>query len=226
MSGAALMDSTKYFGREDQISQILGGTPGAGEFYEVRGIVGAGKSALLKEVGRQAATLGNIVARVSIEDHFSTPELDSSDTGKPRLDAEVKRLGVIYNALVKSIPLGDQVENMRTAFTEAAQRLDHPERTGLVGTGGFLSEGFDAPAALDDPVSYLVQQMRAALNDLVAAQLEQGKRVFLLVDTFELIRRRALGDLLIDVFRGLRQAVVVVARQQPTHDHDVLRGVS
>jgi hypothetical protein len=223
------MDGTHFVGRKDLINRILGGTPGAGAFYELRGITGAGKSALLEEVARLVTGVGDVVAHLRVEDYFSTLDLGSSDVGESRLDGEVQRLNLIWHGIVELMPAGNQAVDLQEFFDETQRRLGDPGQAGPAGPSGFSGEGFHdashrAPAAPDEQIARLLRTVRTELNGMVAAQVAQGKRVFLLVDTFELVRHRRLGEWLIDLFRGLHQVVVVVAWRQGTHDQDILPG--
>lgn len=220
------MEGADFIGRKALITRILGGKPGSGALYELRGITGAGKSALLMEVQRQVTAVGDIVMRIPVEGYFSTLDLAPSSTGEIDLDGELQRFGTIALAVVESLSQ-NQDTDIRDAMAEIRRRLGGSVAGGAVsGRGGYGGEGFHQHAALDERIKHLIRLAQDAVNRLVEARTAEHKRVFLLVDTFEVVRRRPLGLWLIDLFRGLRQVVVVVAQQQVTRDQDSLPGAT
>lgn len=224
------MDRADFIGREALISRILDGDSGRGAFYELRGIAGAGKSALLLEVQRQAAATGDTVVHIQVEEYCSTLDRAAANTAEIDPHSELQRFHNIALAVVEPLlprqgtdPPGSVIK-LRRADGSASG----PASVG----GGYGGTGFRASTSPNEEnkkieeIEDRVRLAQDAINSLVQNHVEDRRRVFLLVDTFEAVGVRGLRDLLVALFRGLRQVVIVVAQQQVTRDQDFLSGTT
>src|SRR5579859_2598404 len=86
--------------REDLLATLVGSP--AGVLWDVRGIAGAGKSVLLREVGRRAAA-SDVVAVMEPESYLTAFEQEDAAGGAPGPGDELRRFGRAASAMMSGL---------------------------------------------------------------------------------------------------------------------------
>jgi hypothetical protein len=180
--------------REELVGRLTGG---AG-VRDVRGAAGVGKSMLLREVERRADP-GDVVVLVEMQDYFTAFEQGRGAVAGP--GGELRRFGRMLSVVVSGL-------RDRQAARGAAEGILNEIGRAVQAAGDRL-DGARAAGLADE----LIGRVQGEANELIRARAEASGRVFLLVDTFELVADRPLGNWLLRLLAGLRGAVVAVARQ-------------
>jgi hypothetical protein len=183
--------------REDLVGVLTGSA--AGVLWDVRGIAGAGKSVLLREVERRVSR-SDVVVLVEAEDYFTAFEQGATaagDAGDPSVG--LRRFGRATSALLNGLL-------DRSARGTAVEVLNE------IGQAVRAAEGLDAAEA-ERRAGELIGRTQEELNRLIAARTAAGKRVYLLADTFEAALGGLLGQWFLKLLARLDGAVAIVARR-------------
>jgi len=226
-----------FVGRRRQLSTILGGGPGVGALYVVSGIPGSGMSMLLQQLYREAAgDREDLAVLVKMEDVLLPSDLAEVDGAGVPLGEERRRFCDVLSKVVRPLPPHPETNKIIDAVTHALRA----PRTGSSGVaargpgprigGGFLGSGpSDSPSARPSPagddaavegeVRELIDQARSAAAALARDMARgdgsrEGQRIYVLVDTFDLVMQRPLGRWLLDLLCGLNGMVVVIAHHE------------
>ena len=183
--------------REGLVGELAGSA--AGVLWDVRGIAGAGKSVLLREVERRASR-SDVVVLVEAEDYFTAfeqGEAAAGDAGGP--GGELRRFGRATSALLNGL-------------------LDRSARGAVEGVFNDIGQAVRDAGGLDEAeaerrAGELIGRIREELNRLIAARVTAGGRVHLLADTFEVALGGLLGEWFLRLLARLDGAVAVVARR-------------
>jgi hypothetical protein len=168
----------------------------AGETWDVRGIAGAGKSVLLREMGRRAGRR-DLVITLEMQDYYTAFERGEAAIGRAREPGgELRRFGRALSAV-------------------AGPLLERPAREAVLNDIGravcAASELSEAEA--DSRAEGLIGPLGQLFNERIAARTAADGRVLLLADTYEMVIDRPLGRWFSRLIEGLVGAVVVVARR-------------
>ncbi len=201
--------ASNFVGRQALLTRILKAEiePGrTGRFFVVPGIPGSGKTELLNQLRRAAEKEGSADGVV-----VSVRCINYEAVGKQAFD-EAAEFRQFKSLLQESIP--DVVEGAATDALNWAET-----RPALGGHSRTRGEAGNDPGQLIDQV---IEAMTVLARDL--AGLEQ--RVLVLVDDFDLVAGRPLGDWILRWLAGIRGADIVVtcllapaeqASQWPSH---------
>jgi hypothetical protein len=181
--------------REHLLGELEDSAPGV--VWDVRGIAGAGKSVLLRELGRRAGRR-DVVIPLEMQDYYTAFERGEAAGGRPGgPGGELRRFGRVLSVMAGA--LLDRLACER-ALNDIGRAVGAP--------GGELSE-----AAADFRAEVLTGSVVQRLNERIEAAVGGGGRVLLLVDTFELVIDRPFGRWFARLIEGLNGAVVVIARR-------------
>ncbi len=183
--------------RESLLSE-LAGSPG-GVVWDVRGIAGAGKSVLLREMGRRAGRR-DLVLQLDMQDYFTTFDRGEAAAGRARgPQAELRRFGLALSAVAGAL-------------------LDQPAREAVLnGIGEAVhAAGELSGAETESRAEGLIGPLGQRLNERIGARAAAGGRVLLLADTFELAIGQPFGRWFSWLVESLDGAVVVIARRTGT----------
>jgi hypothetical protein len=201
--------------RQDLLDRLTGQSPAdadPGGLWDVQGFPGAGKSILLREVERHAGPQDAVVL-VEMQDYFTAFErnFENSSEAADSLDGrggELRRFSQAVSAVISGLrdrrAAGDAVE---TILNDIAQVVTAARDEGL---------------EQDEAAGTLIGRVQEEVNRLISARTEPGGRVFVLVDTFELVKDRPLGRWFGQLLAGLPGAVVIIARRVAGSEDPVL----
>jgi hypothetical protein len=172
-----------------------------GVVWDVRGIAGAGKSLLLRDLQRRVSQEDGVVL-VDLQDYFTTlgPGESAADRfGGP--GGELRRFGRVLSTVMEGLRY--TTPKMRGAIEDILNAIGR-----TVQEAGKLGQ-----AEADELASQLVDRLRDEINQMIVARTEAGGRVYVLVDAFELVIDRPVGRWLLWLLDGLDGSVAAVARR-------------
>jgi hypothetical protein len=182
--------------REPLLSELTGPAPGV--VWDVRGTPGAGKSILLRELGRRAGRQ-DLVVQLEMQDYFTAFEQGEETVGRasgPR--GELRRFGRMLSAMVSGL------------LDQAAEQGALVELLNDIGEAVRAADGLGEAEARAGQLSGRIQK---EASGLITARAAAGGRVFVLVDDFDLVAGRSSGRWFARLIAGLEGAVVVIGRR-------------
>lgn len=223
-----MSDWSDFVGRENLLATILNGGAGTGAFYDVRGIAGAGKSVLLRELERRIGG-EHVVVLIDAKDYFTAFEQKGATPGGQAADprGEFLRFIRVMPSILLSVAdrLPEAMEIFKDVLDEMGQlRLDSESVPATVGGTRTGAASLADEGRFADQVGKLIGRLQEQTNALVDLYGATGKRLFFMIDTFELVLKRPLSRWLVALLGGLRHAVVVVARRTTTQHEPGLPG--
>jgi hypothetical protein len=172
-----------------------------GVVWDVRGIAGAGKSLLLRDLERRAGR-DDVVVLVELRDYFTAFEQGEAAAdrfGGP--GGELRRFGRVLSAVMNGV--GSTSPTVRGAvegvLNDIGRTVQEARKLGQ--------------AEADELARALVERLREEINRIIVARAEAGGRVYVLVDAFELVIDRPVGQWLLWLLDGLDGSVAAVARR-------------
>jgi hypothetical protein len=200
--------------RRDLLDRLTGKHPagGSGGVWDVQGPAGAGKSILLRGVERQAGRRDAVVL-VEMQDYFTAFD-QGFDDNRETADALAGRTGELrrFSQAVSAVISGLRDRSAAAGAVEGI--LNHIAQVVADVREGRLEQ--------TETAGRLIGRVQEEVNRLISDRAAAGGRVYLLVDTFELVRDHPLGEWLGQLLKGLRGATVIIARRVPGHDDPVL----
>ena len=203
--------------RADLLDQITGSTtPGSGGLWDVRGFAGAGKSILLRGVERQAGSQDAVVL-VEMQDYFTALDRDLDQDGvtddvPADRNEELRRFSQALSAVIGGL-------RDRSGARDAVEDI-------LNDIAKVVTDARKGSLEQAQAAATLIERVRDEVNELIGRRTEAGGRVYVLVDTFELVMARPLGEWFRRLLNGLRGAEVVVVRRVADLDEPVLEGAT
>jgi RecA/RadA recombinase len=221
---ASGIEAPRFFvGRKRHLNVILGGELGEGALFDVPGVEGSGKTALLRQlyyevvkVQRHRATL------ISMSDYLDASEMVTSGAGAVEPAEEYGLFCRVMDGILEGLPPHKQVTDVINQVAGQLKELAAASQGPAGVQGGYLQAGVGAEPPLAASViesrarKFIKDAQKAAAGlarDLAAGQVGEGQRIFVLVDEFEAVQHRPMGRWFLDLLSGLTGMVVVIAHQ-------------
>jgi AAA ATPase domain len=182
------MTESAFVGRADIMAQVLGGRTSM--FFDVEGIPGIGKTALLDQLAKLARP-EDAVIRID-------GEFFEAHRGRARdEDADLGQFRRLLRGALKSLPDDEKITDVLNYLSDYSSSTQGVQRADFV---------HDSDEILERAI--------AAANHIGSALAETQARFLVLVDDFHLLAGRPIGQWVMTWLAAVRGADVVLAHQE------------